>query len=89
MSIYYKLISFIRSSIHPCYSLSPSQVILREAVVLSSVFCLNVNRTNPNYLAPEELDPRLAPMNNVETINLWKIGMLLYEAAFLVLPFPI
>ncbi len=52
VSIYYKLVSLVRSSIHPCHSLSPSQVILREAVALSSVFCLNANRINTNYLAP-------------------------------------
>lgn len=39
------------------------------------------------YLAPEELDPSLSA--DVETTNLWKIGMLMYETAFLALPFPV
>lgn len=87
VSIFYKLVSFVRSTLHPASSLCPAHLVLRETVAISSVFCLNASRTNVQYLAPEELDPSLA--KDVETTNLWKIGMLLYETAFLALPFPI
>jgi hypothetical protein len=35
------------------------------------------------------LDPDLVVKKEPQLINFWKIGMLLYELAFLVVPFPI
>jgi hypothetical protein len=60
VSIFYKLVSFVRTTLHPCFSLSPAHLIIKDAVAISSVFCLNANRTNSAYLAPEELDPTLS-----------------------------
>jgi hypothetical protein len=51
--------------------------------------CINRADVNINYLAPEELDSDLTLRVDPSLINLWKVGVLLYEAAFLVSPFPI
>ena len=40
-------------------------------------------------MAPEELDLCLSQNNDPELINLWKIGMILYEIAYSCLPFPV
>ena len=62
---------------------------MKENIVVQSVFCINSNEININYLAPEEFDPEVAFINDPELVNFWKIGMLLYEIAFFKEPFPI
>lgn len=72
------------------HSLRPKYIITKnDSIVVASAACLNISRANPAYLAPEELDPMIVEAQDAELINFWKIGVLLYEVAFLTLPFPI
>ena len=71
------------------HSLRPRNIIVKDNFVVSEVECINHSELNLNYLSPEELDPEMAIKTTPELINLWKVGVLLYEAAFLLPPFPI
>ena len=88
VSIFYRLMSFINNNFFSMVSLRPKYILVKESITISSILCINPYDVNVSYLAPEELDPELQPQD-VELINFWKIGMLLYEIAYKILPFPI
>ena len=44
---------------------------------------------NSDYLSPEELNEDLTVKVDPALVNFWKIGILLFETAYLALPFPI
>ena len=90
VSIFYTMMGLIDGEITVLHALRPKHVITKnDTIVVASAACLDVSNTNPAYLAPEELDPVIVDAQDAELINFWKIGVLLYEVAFLTLPFPI
>jgi hypothetical protein len=50
----------IDGELNTLHSLRPRHIIFKDNnFVVSSALCLNRAATNPNYLAPEELDPSI------------------------------
>ena len=60
LSIFYKLMMIIDDSFYVLHSLSPKHIFIKDRVIISSVFCVNSNHINVNYMAPEELDADLS-----------------------------
>ena len=53
VSIFYKLMALIDNEKHVFCSLEPRHIIIKDRIVICSVFCLNPEEVNVGYLAPE------------------------------------
>jgi hypothetical protein len=80
VSIFYKMMNFIDNNIHVLSSLSPKHIYIdQNAIIISTIFCIIDHQTNNDYLSPEELDETIIEAHkDIELINFWKIGMLIY-----------
>jgi hypothetical protein len=52
LSLFYKLMSLTINNFSTLFSLSPSEIIIKDSLYVSSVFCINRSETNISYLSP-------------------------------------
>ena len=57
--------SFIINNFNILHSLSPKQILIKDNILVSSLFCINPQEINISYLSPEEIDVTLSEKMDV------------------------